>query len=146
MAKTVYSEVRITPSTTQYTANDNIGGLLTLPLRGVAYGTGRINSLLITDNDNEGAAGALWLFNARPTALADNAAFLPTFDDLKKVVAVVTLPTFVTVNSLRVGVVEDIDTMFRTVRSPLYAYLVPSATPTYATSREIYIRLGIVTD
>lgn len=144
MSKVIYSEVRITPSTSAYTGNDVVGGLLTFNLKGLANNFGRINSLVIADNDNEGAAGALWLFKARPAAIADNAAYAPTFDDLKKVATVLTLPTFVTVNSLRVGVLEDIDTMIQTKNSPLYGYLVTSATPTYAAAREIYIRLGIV--
>lgn len=143
-------QVTVVPDTNAYSANDVIGGLLTFSLTGSSTGSGVLNSLKVCDNDNEGAAGALWLFrpgssNAAPTAALDNAAFAPTITDLENLIVVITLGTFTTVNSLKEQVVEDINKTFHVDNNIIYGYFVPSGTPTYAGTKRLTFELGILT-
>lgn len=142
--------VNFTPDTSAYSIGDSIGaGPLVFDVSGFVTGGGILNCLRVTDDDNEGAAGALWLFKptlagAAPTSVSDNAAFAPTITDLNNVITILTLPTFVTVNSLKIAILEDINTTFTTVNGRIYGYYVPSGTPTYASSKKINIELGIL--
>src|SRR5574343_384011 len=89
-----------------YSANDVVGGLLTFQLApeapaGVNPASGFVRVVTISDDDNEKAALELHLFREAPTVIADNAAFAPTFADLKKRVGSVVIAAgdYVTINS-----------------------------------------------
>lgn len=148
--KWIESVVNITPDTVQYSANDSIGaGPLVFDVSGSITNGLLLNTLVITDDDNEGAAGALWLFKpsstgAAPTSIVDNAAFAPVAADLRNHLLTITLPSFTTVNSLKVATLEDINTRVYTTNGRIYGYLVPSGTPTYASSKTITITLGLL--
>lgn len=146
LPKYISPAVTITPDTSIYTANDVIGGLLQFPITGSVTGGGLINKLIVCDNDNEGAAGALWLFSSAPVTIVDQAPFAPVIADLQAVSMIITLPSFTTVNSLKIAVLEDINTHFMTTNSILYGYFVCSGGPTYASAKLIYIKLGILTE
>lgn len=148
--KIILAQVTVVPDTNAYTANDVIGGMLNFDLSGSSTGAGVINSLKVCDNDNEGAAGALWLFRptaagAAPSSIADNAAFAPSITDLENLLAVITLGTFTTVNSLKVNIVEDINNLFKTNQNIIYGYFVPSGGPSYAGSKRLTFELSILT-
>lgn len=144
--KWIDSVASVTPDTSIYAAGDSIGGALTFSITGSSTGGGLINSLLVTDNDNEGAAGALWLFKQDlATPIADQAAFAPIFADLSNLVGIYTLPAFVTVNSLKVAILNDINDKFQTTTNQLIGYFVPSGTPTYAAAKTLRFQLGILT-
>ena len=131
-----------TPDTNAYTAGDVIGGLLTFRV-GTESGGGAITRLLITDDDSQGAAGSLYLFNAAPTTFADNAAFAPVDADLTKLETVIPIPSFTTVNSRDWGESASILHVFQHGIGVLYGYYVTSGTPTYSASSTIQITLGI---
>ncbi len=65
-------------NTTAYAQNDVLGGLLYFDMRKSNTGSVLIVGATVTDNDTKGVAGDLYLFNALPTAIADNAAFAGT--------------------------------------------------------------------
>lgn len=136
----------VTPDTSAYTAGDSIGGALTFDIGSSASGGGLINNLIVSDNDNEGAAGALWLFKADlATPIADQAAFAPIFADLANLIDIITLPSFTTINSLKVAVLTDINDKFQVTGGKIYGYFVCSGTPTYASSKTLRFQLGILT-
>lgn len=144
--KWLYPEVTFTPDTAAYSANDVIGGALTFDLGGSASGGGFIKSLLVTDNEGIGAAGALWLFTQDlATPVADNAAFAVAFADLKNLITVLTVPSYVTISTFKVTVPVDINIQFVAPKNRIVGYFVPSGTPDWAASKSIYIRLGIQT-
>jgi hypothetical protein len=65
----------LTIDTNAYTANDIVGGLLTIP-----SGPGTLRVAKLTDADSEGAALDLFLFHTLPTisSMVDDAAFAAT--------------------------------------------------------------------
>lgn len=127
----------LTPTidTSAYADNDVIGGLLTFDLSAdLSVNGGWLSNVWLADIDNEGAALRLFLFDALPSTIADQAAFAPTEDDIKKLLRVVTFSTYTTVNSEKFAS-EDFSppVTFQTSTGKLYGYLVANgSTPTYA--------------
>lgn len=80
------TEITLNPVITAgaYSANDVAGSLLVFSLPDAFPVSGIIRSIRVVDDDNEKAAFKLHLFNAKPTLFADNAAFSPVVEDLKK--------------------------------------------------------------
>ncbi len=144
--KWIDAEGTKTPDTAAYTAGDSIGGAWTFDLTGSASGGGLINTLLVADNEGIGAAGALWLFKADlVTPVADQAAFAVAFADFANLITILTLPAYVSISSMKVALLEDINTKFQVQGNKIIGYFVPSGAPDWAASKSIYIRLGILT-
>lgn len=148
MASSRFIAVSVTPTigTDAYTANDVVGGLLTFDVTGGAIGGGLINSAWVVDDDDEKAALKLYLFDEAPTTIADDAAFEPTAADLKKLVSVVSISAYTTVNSNAYCVVEDINNVFTAPNGNLYGYLVCTATPTYTAATDLTVKLMILAE
>lgn len=75
----------VTPTVTAgaYAANDVVGGVLEFELAARRNGLGGlVSGVTIIDDAGQDSEMELWLFNAEPDAIADNAAFAPTEDDL----------------------------------------------------------------
>lgn len=137
----------VTPqSAGAYTANYVIGGAMQFDISGSASGGGIINKLLVWDNDNEGAAGALWLFKADlATPIADNNLFAPVFADWDNWITTLTLPAFTTYNSIKQAILPDINDEFKVDANIIYGYFVCSGTPTFAAAKSLRFKLGILT-
>jgi hypothetical protein len=129
-----------------YTANDVVGGLLTFTLGG-AIGGGILNSILLVDDDSEGAALDLYLFNAAPTTIADDAAFAPVVADLKKLITKISIVAgdYVTVNGNDFALKETMNHIFSAVNGLIYGYLVCTGTPTYTAATDLYLELRVLT-
>lgn len=142
-------QVTVNPTITAgiYSAADVVGGLLTFDV-GSPSGVLLLKSVRIVDDDNEKAACKLWLYNAIPTAFADNEAHAPVVADLKKLVAIVTIAAadFTTINGNAVALEEDLTSMCTTVNGRLYGYLVCDATPTYTATTDLSITLTVLTE
>lgn len=144
-------EVTLTPDTAAYTAGDVISGAgratgLEFSLAGSSSGGGLINSLVVADSEGIGAAGELWLFKADlATPIADQAAFAVVFADFANLITILTLPSYKTISSMKVAVLEDINTKFQVTANRIYGYFVASGAPDWAASKSVYIRLGILT-
>lgn len=144
--KWIFPSVTFTPDSAIYAAGDSIGGALSFDIGASSTGGGTIDTLLIADNEGIGAAGALWIFKQDlATPVADNAVFAPVFADFANLLTVITIPSYVTVNSMKVATLADINDSFRVDGGKLIGYLVPSGTPDWAASKSVYIRLGIRT-
>jgi hypothetical protein len=138
--------VKVTPDTAIYTAGDVIGGALTFPLSISSTGGGLINSLMVADNGNIGAAGSLWLFRQDlATPIADQAPFAVAFADFANLITILTLPSFNTISAMKVAVLTDINDQFYVTGDKLIGYFVTSVTPTFAAARSLQFRLGLLT-
>ena len=134
---TVIESVTLTNTLDAYNAGDVIGGLITIPAR-----PGVLRNIKLVDDDNEGAALTLTLFDAQPTTVADDAVLDSNLvvADLSKILRRLTLATadYLTINSNKVGwfanasggIDHAID--YATVNNNIYAYLTCDATPTLA--------------
>jgi len=74
-----------------YTAGDAVGSLLQVPAANGSEGSGTIRQAVIMDQDGLNAAMDFFVFNASITATADNDAFAPSEDDLKKALGVISV-------------------------------------------------------
>lgn len=138
-------EIEITPSAIQYHANDVLGGLIELgPVLG-ADGGCVITNLELVDEDNEGAAIDVHIFDQQPATIADHAAFAPTYADLKKRVRRVQIlaADYETVNSMKAAYT---DTLYNVApdSTKLWVYLVVTGAPTYAANKKLFLRLFIL--
>lgn len=128
----------ITPSDDAYTANDVVGGLLTLTMKG---GNGKIHGVIVAVGEASIAVPAtIWLYSAVPTVIADNAAFAPVHADNKKLMGKLLLPTADALNGFNVY------TLISTIPIPfwtgvVYAYMVTTGTPNFTgVAQEIGLR------
>src|SRR5690554_3788446 len=141
--------VPLTVSTTAYSANDVVGGLITLNVP-----SGIVRRVKLTDDDNEGAAMTLYLFDAQPTTIANDAAFAPTISDDDKLVAILTLDTtgYFTLNSNKVGWFKGdddrigLDIDYEAKQNKLFAYLVCTGTPTYTAASDLKLHFTLWLD
>jgi hypothetical protein len=138
-------EETITPANSAYHAGDVVGGRLEI---GTLEGAGAAGGFLIVgialvDDDNEGAALNLHLFDRAPTSIADHAAFAPTAADLAKRVrkVAITAGDYETINSLKVAYIEEVNTLIPS--ATVWAYLEAVATPTYAATKTLTLRLFV---
>lgn len=124
--------VPLTISTAAYTANDVVGGLITVDV-GSAGGGGILRKVVITDSDNKKAAFTLHCFDSAPATIADADAFAPTEASLIARHDVVTIEAadYVTINSMAQAVVSDLAVDFEVYNGYAYYYLVATATPDY---------------
>ena len=131
-----------------YTDGDVIGGLLTFTVTGTVSNGAILNSLYMVDDDSEGAALRLYLFDTEPSAIADDAAFAPSAADLKEMFGTIDIAAadYVTVNSLDYVYKDDINQVIQfDGKNQFYGYLVCNgSTPTYAADKTLYIRLTLM--
>lgn len=143
-SKFINPSVNPTIDTDAYTTGDVMGGLLQFDITGLSVNGGIVNQAIMIDEDSMGVAAKLYLFEALPTTIADDAAFIPTIDDMNKLVGVIAFATFTTVNSLDHSIVEDINNIFVSVNGILYGYLVTDGAANPTTADAISIRLYIL--
>jgi hypothetical protein len=142
-------DTAIAIGTDAYTANDVVGGLITVTLDSLS-GSMWIMDVIITDDDDEKAAFTLWIFDALPTAFADDAAFAPVIGDLDKCVGKIAINTgdYTTVNGnawAKSTPTEGAITMHAEETNKFYAYLVCVGTPTYTATTDLKLRFGVAT-
>jgi hypothetical protein len=138
-----YSETRplditITPSEAQYTANDVVGGLLTLSIfeqleimRGLVLG-----AIVSVGEASVAVPGTIHVYNEAPAVIADNAAFAATHADNKKRIGKILLPTAEPLNSFNTydGMLS---TPFPFFGQTLYANYVTSGTPNFTGAAQL---------
>lgn len=150
MGFTKFANPSVNPTITldAYTANDVVGGLLQFDVSALIVNGGLLNQAILIDEDSQEETYRLFLFEALPSTIANDAAFAPTIDDLNKLVAVIDFAAadYVTVNSLDYCIVTDINNVFVTSVGILYGYLVATDTPDMATVDALTIRLYVVSE
>ncbi|HEY6021342.1 MAG TPA: hypothetical protein VIY48_15995 [Candidatus Paceibacterota bacterium] len=149
--KVTSAQVTISHGTSAYTANDVIGGLLTFSLTSPS-GCGILNGLKITDEDNEGAALDIYIFNDVPTTIADDAAGALAIGDLDKLVCKVEVAAadYEAVNSLKFAIKDEASEGLNRAcaldaKGNLYAYVICTGTPTYASGKALKMTLYFLT-
>jgi len=146
--------ISVTPTvdTDAYTAGDVVGGLMTFAVGGVGL-SGSIRSVIVVDDHGQTEPYTLYWFYARPSTIADDAAFAPTVADLKKLATTLLLEAgdYATVNSNDVAILggrEDsaMDVPFTSDDGNLYLYAVPADTPDYNAATDLTFILTVRID
>ena len=136
----------ITVALDAYTDGDVVGGLLTFDVH-TAMGGGLINRVRLVDEDSQDEPYNLYLFNAVPSTIVDDAAFAPTVADLQKLIAVVSISGATTVNSLDYWMSSALNYAFTAQNGNLYGYLVATGgTPDYINADTLSLYLDIVSE
>jgi hypothetical protein len=147
------SLVEVVTSTTAYTAQDTVGGLLTFGgCFRAGYCTSHLRSLTILDRANQKAAGQLVIFGGNPSGSTLTNDIQPTIvaADVSKVIARIPVAgaDFVTIDQAGVDfAVAEIPNLGRILKdtqggTTLWAIFQTTGTPTYAVVNGIAIRLG----
>jgi len=131
-----------------YTAADVVGGTIVFDVTS-AGGGGRITDIYLTDAANQAVAMTLFLFDIKPTAIADNGAWDTgiDIDDLDGMIAVISLTAghfATTINSLDWAHIGDVDQDFATKDGHLYMYAVCVTGPTYAAVTDVKISMTVL--
>lgn len=127
-----------------YSIGDVVGGLITIPA-GNSTGGGIVRQVLITDAANQKEPFTLYLFDALPTTIANDAAFAPVIADLNKIAATMAIAAldYVEVNSLAYAI-KSPDLEFSLADGAnLYAYLVAGDTPDYAAAGNLTLKFTL---
>lgn len=136
----------LTIDTNVYAAADVVGGLQTYAVNS-ASGYVTLDSVRIIDDDNEKAAYHLYLFNAAPTAILDQAVLAGlVLADLKALVGVVAIAAAdqATINGNAYGVKASLGLKLYIPNGKLYAYLSCDATPTFTAATDLTLYLDLL--
>lgn len=143
----------VTVDTAAYTAQDNIGGKLTLSnAMRVDGGTGILQSILVTDNSDQKPALEIVIFNSDPTAstITDNTPISIASGDMGKVIrrVTVTQSDYVNVGGKYIADINPGSRLLQSVSGSkdLYAALVATGTPDFVNTTDLNIKFGIMRD
>lgn len=133
-----------------YSAGDLIGGKISLAnaSRAATLG-GTITSVVLSDKAKQSAATDVVFFTADPsnTTFTDNAALAVNAADLINIVGVVPITSWSSFSANSVGYANGVGLGFTLAAgTTLYAALVSRGTPTYASTSDIQLTVGIVPD
>ena len=141
--------VVVTPAvstTPAYTAGDNVGGKLTIPVVGLTS-EGTIAWIVLTDKGKQNAAMQLIIFFTDPsnTTFTDNGALTVHDLDLVKIGVVVAIAAADYVSLVDSSVAaKEVKLPFAVPSGgTLYGALVTSLTPTYTSVSDLQLRLNI---
>ena len=144
----VNPEATVTPTAGAYTANDVVGGLITISLadeRAVING-GILNQIIVTDSADQGADLTVVLFREAPVAIVDKDPYAPTLADSRKRFATFTVDTWTDRTSHQEAEILNINRAIRADGiNALYMYVVAVSTPTFGTA-PLYFTFDILTE
>ena len=152
IAVTAYSvAVSATPTITAgaYAAKDAVGGLLTFANAArTAGGVITIMSIALTDLGNQSASLVLVLFDRTFTATADNAAFDPSDADLANCVGHVPISAsdYQSFADNAAATVRNVGLQITLNGTSLFGQLMCLGTPTYGSTADLTVRLGLIRD
>ena len=138
-------EITVTPTVTlsAYTAADVVGGLMTFAVTDQGF-DGAIRRIICTDDANQKEQYVLYIFDSLPSTIANDAAFAPTYADLKLLRDKVTLATadWATLDGNAVAILgghEDgaMEIPCHSDNGDLYMYAVATDTPDYVAATDI---------
>lgn len=136
-----------------YVALEIIGGILTITdAMSATGGSGILQSIVLTDDDNEKAAFDILLFNASPSGgtYADQGAFVHAAGDLPKLIGRIQVLASdwltVVAGSLAVATIRNIalPVSAATGSTNLYALVILTGTPTYTATSDLTIKFGFL--
>lgn len=141
-----------TPTVTAgaYSANDNVGGLLTFASAAqVSGGGGVIKQVEIIDDAGQDAELELWLFDTTFTAGNDNAAWTPTEAQLHTEVTVISTEDsaqgWLAAGTPSVCSIE-VARRYDCTGTSLFGRLVTRGTPTYVATDDVTVRIMLLQD
>lgn len=148
--KTAVVEAAPTVDTSAYATGELIGGKLTLT-NATAYTvySGIISNVTIIDKDKEGADLDVVFFDTDPTAttFTDQAAFDPADADALNIICTISLTTDVAFANNGLSYANNQNCPFKTNSSnTIYAAIVSRGSPTYTSSSDLLLRVGILQD
>lgn len=144
--KTTTVDKPLTISTTAYSAGDVVGGLITVDVSSPGGG-GVIRRLMLIDEGNQGAVLTVYIFDAAPTTIANDAAFASAIvaADLKKKIGTVSIVAadYETINSMKIVTKDgdDLNIDFQTVSGNIFIYIVCTGTPDYVAATDLTLRV-----
>jgi len=145
-------EVSVTPTvgTDAYTAGDVVGGLMSFQFTGHHPFDGIIRSVRLVDDYAQSEEYTLYIFNQKPSTIADDAAFAPTEADLLKLVTTVAVATgdWAEINSndwALLGEHEDtaMGVYVHSYNGYLYMYAQAADTPDYNAADDLTITMTV---
>ena|SRR3990172_3503642 len=131
-----FKRVTAAISTAAYGAGDVIGGLLQFWVENEKRG-GYVTKLIVIDDDNVKPTGTLYLFHTLPATIADNAPFVGSVAELKKIIGKIGVSAgdWNTLTTNGIAIVELSPKIEYKVDSEyLNAYFITDSTPTLGTS------------
>src|SRR5581483_9146543 len=144
--------ISVTPTvsaSSAYTAGDAVGGKQTLTSAArVSGGKPMLESLTIIDKGNQKAALTILFFDADPSAatITDNSAFAWS-TDIAKFVGKIDVVTgdYQTIDSKAVATIENLGLILKANGSAnLYAAVLTTGTPTYASTSDLIFRYAFL--
>jgi len=150
MPQTFTLETVLPISTSAYGNGDVVGGLIDLTKLCGGGGGGTIRQVRLVDDDDEGVAMFLYLFDGKPTVTADNGVFATLFaiGDHKKFIGRISIAAadYIQITSNKTAIKDDINISHGT--GQLWAYLVTNgSTPTFTAVTDLtLIVVGIKDD
>lgn len=145
-----FSSVQTT-NASAYEAGDCIGGKITITdaVR-TSGGTGILQSIHVIDTSNQKAAFDVLIFDSDPSAatITDDTAFVYSTDITKQIARIpVAAGDYTTINNIATVNLSGLGRVLKASGSAnLYAALVLSGTPTYASTTAVTIAFGILQD
>ena len=146
---------RIQPTCTAssaYSAGNSVGGLLTLTNFFRAPGSGILESLIVADSSNQAVALSALIFTASPAGLSGFAAvdktaftFGTAILTLQGIVNIATTD-YTVINSTAIAMKTGLGIAIRGTNQALYAALVTSGTPTWASATPLNLFFGGLID
>jgi len=143
--------VESTPTITAgaYSSGDQVGGKITLTgSANSSIPTGIISSVELTDKAAQGVDYDVVFFDTDFTAVADNAAADPSDTDLLNIVCVAQITTHIAFADNGTSQAQNVNCPFSlgSGNTSLYVALVVRGTPTYASTSDLTLRVGILQD
>ena len=133
-----------------YSSGDLIGGKLSLAnaIRVAGLG-GTITNAILTDKGKQNAAIDIVLFSTDPTntTFTDNGVLTIADADLINIIGVIPVTSYASFNDNSVGYINNVAIPFKLASgTTLYACLVSRGTPTYTSTSDLQLTLGIIPD
>ena len=133
-----------------YTSGDSVGGKLSLANAArFSGGSGQIVSVTITDKAKQSAPIDILFFTADPTntTFTDNGALTVNATDLLTLIGKVSVSDYAAFATNSVGIATGFSIPFKLATgTTLYAALVVRGTPTFTSTSDIQVAVGIIPD
>lgn len=149
--RTSTSLIQVTPtiSTSQYTAKDALGDVMTFANAARASGEGGLlESVTVVDKAQQLATIDLALFSATVSGVTDNAVFDPADSDLLNCVGVIPISggDWSDFNDNSLATRAGLGLAYKCAATSLFGILIARSAPTYVSTSDISVTIGVVPD
>ncbi len=131
-------DIAVTPTldTSAYASGDSLHTTVMTFANAAATsaGTGTITKLVVNDDDNQGAAGELWIFHDSVTPTTANSAHAISDADAAKCIGVIPFGPYYAGSNNQVSVNSGVSLSYHCTATSLYGIAVTRGTPTYTSA------------